>query len=110
MDDLTTIGGKGLSGTFKGKRYFLGNEQQIPESSWTEIARTDVKALKDAGYTVVITASETAILGIFGIQDALRKESKDLVTQLHQAGMTNIIMLTGDHEKNSGKSSTRNWY
>lgn len=103
MDNLTTVGGKGLVGTFEGKQYFLGNEQQIPASSWTDAARTDVKALKEAGYTVVITASETAILGMFGIQDALRKESKQLVTQLHQAGMTNIIMLTGDHEKTAEK-------
>lgn len=103
MDNLTTVGGKGLIGTFEGKQYFLGNEQQIPESSWTDAARTDVNALKEAGYTVVITASETAILGMFGIQDALRKESKQLVTQLHQAGMTNIIMLTGDHEKTAEK-------
>lgn len=103
MDNLTTVGGKGLVGTFEGRQYFLGNEQQIPESSWTDAARTDVKALKGAGYTVVITASETAILGMFGIQDALRKESKQLVTQLHQAGMTNIIMLTGDHEKTAEK-------
>ncbi|MBC1500400.1 cadmium-translocating P-type ATPase [Listeria weihenstephanensis] len=103
MDELTTIGGKGLSGIFEGKSYFLGNEQQIPATSWTDQARNDVAQLKDDGYTVVITASETAILGMFGIRDALRKESKELVQQLHKEGMTNIIMLTGDHEKTAEK-------
>ncbi|MBC2021457.1 cadmium-translocating P-type ATPase [Listeria booriae] len=103
MEQLTTVGGKGLGGTFEGKQYFLGNEQQIPEASWTEQARADVAQLKQDGYTVVITASENTILGMFGIQDALRKESKQLVQQLHHEGITNIIMLTGDHEKTAEK-------
>ncbi|MBC6315805.1 heavy metal translocating P-type ATPase [Listeria grandensis] len=103
MMDLTTIGGKGLRGTFEGKQYFLGNEQQIPDASWTAQSKQDVDKLKNEGYTVVVTASETAVLGIFGIRDALRKESKQLVSQLHEEGMTNIIMLTGDHEKTAEK-------
>ncbi|MBC1936859.1 cadmium-translocating P-type ATPase [Listeria grandensis] len=103
MTDLTTIGGKGLRGTFEGKQYFLGNEQQIPDASWTAQSKQDVDKLKNEGYTVVVTASETAVLGIFGIRDALRKESKQLVSQLHEEGMTNIIMLTGDHEKTAEK-------
>lgn len=103
MDSMETIAGKGLVGSLAGVSYFMGNESQIPDGAWDERARSDVQSLKQAGYTVVVTASESQILGMFGIRDALRPESRELISDLHQIGVTNTIMLTGDHVKTAEK-------
>lgn len=47
----------------------------------------------------MITASETEVLGIFGLTDKIRNESKEIISELHQLGMKKVVMLTGDHEK-----------
>ncbi|MHC5280618.1 heavy metal translocating P-type ATPase [Listeria kieliensis] len=103
MDSMETIAGKGLAGRLEGNAYFMGNESQIPDGAWSDKARSDVRTLKQAGYTVVVAASEWQILGMFGIRDALRPESRELISDLHQIGVTNTIMLTGDHAKTAEK-------
>lgn len=105
MERLQTIAGKGLEGVLNGVTYFAGNESQIPPELWEKDAENDVTRLKEAGYTVVIVASESAILGMFGVRDALRAESKQLISDLHHLGIKNTIMLTGDHAKTAKKSS-----
>lgn len=103
MERLQTIVGKGLEGVLNGVTYFAGNESQIPPELWEKDAKNDVTRLKEAGYTVVIVASESAILGMFGVRDALRAESKQLISDLHHLGIKNTIMLTGDHAKTAKK-------
>ncbi|EUJ25587.1 ATPase P [Listeria floridensis FSL S10-1187] len=103
MDSLQTVAGKGLVGNLDGVTYFMGSESQIPEKAWNDTARRDAASLKQSGFTLVVTSTEDRILGMFGIRDALRPESRELIGNLHALGVNNTIMLTGDHAKTAEK-------
>ena len=62
-----------------------------------------IDAMKRDGLTLVLVADETKILGMFGIADEIREESESVIKALHQAGIKNTVMLTGDHEKTARK-------
>lgn len=90
MEDLVTVAGSGLTGKINEKHYFLGNERQIPEELLTKEIKKDIEYFKENGRTLVITASETEVLGIFGLTDKIRNESKEIISELHQLGMKKL--------------------
>ncbi|MBD8004601.1 heavy metal translocating P-type ATPase [Bacillus norwichensis] len=101
--DITTIAGQGVEAFVSGKLYRLGNEASIPSGAVDEKIRADIDQLKNAGYTLVAVSDDSCVLGLFGIADEIRPESKDVIQQLYKAGIKRAIMLTGDHEKTAKK-------
>ncbi|GIN89177.1 copper-translocating P-type ATPase [Siminovitchia terrae] len=101
--DITTIAGQGVEAFVSGKLYRLGNEASIPSGAVDEKIRADIDQLKNAGYTLVSVSDDSRVLGLFGIADEIRPESKDVIQQLYKSGIKRAIMLTGDHEKTAKK-------
>ncbi|OIU67023.1 heavy metal translocating P-type ATPase [Rossellomorea aquimaris] len=101
-EEINTISGQGVSAVIDGRTYKVGNEKSLgfPLSEKTE---TDIGSLKDAGYTLVIVSDEEKVLGVFGITDEIREESKGIISKLYSAGINNAVMLTGDHQKTAEK-------
>ena len=54
------------------------------------------KHLNKMGMTTLIMSDDKDILGLFGIADALRGNSKALIADLKAMGIKETIMLTGD--------------
>jgi Cd2+/Zn2+-exporting ATPase len=52
---------------------------------------------------LVLVANSTQILGMFGISDEIREESKEVIAAIHRAGIRHTVMLTGDHQKTAEK-------
>lgn len=98
-EEITTVPGQGVVAIIDGNRYWLGNEQIIPEKAFTDAVRKDLHTLKNDGYTIVAIATEEKVLGIFGIADEIRPESKQLMEELTKVGIKHTVMLTGDHTK-----------
>ena len=65
--------------------------------------KNDIQTLKDEGLTLVIVSSETEVLGMFGLSDEVRAESKRLISALQKVGIAETVMLTGDHERTAHK-------
>ncbi|MFS0645719.1 heavy metal translocating P-type ATPase [Siminovitchia sp. 179-K 8D1 HS] len=101
--DLKTIAGQGVEADISGKTYKIGNETSFPSSGIPPQIQSDINRLKEEGYTLVVVSDDEQILGLFGISDEIRPESKDVVAQLYKAGIKNTVMLTGDHEKTAQK-------
>ncbi|RWR13202.1 cation-translocating P-type ATPase [Siminovitchia fortis] len=102
-DNITTIAGQGVEAFVSGKLYRLGNEASIPSGAVNGEIRADIDQLKNAGYTLVAVSDDSRVLGLFGIADEIRPESRDVIQQLYQAGVQKTVMLTGDHEKTAKK-------
>ncbi|WAA12744.1 heavy metal translocating P-type ATPase [Fervidibacillus halotolerans] len=102
-DELTTLSGQGIKGIVNGKEYWAGNEKNLSHITIPEKVQRDINALKETGYTIVIVADRSKILGVFGIADQIREESKEVIAKLHRTGLKHTIMLTGDHEKTAEK-------
>ncbi|ARI79033.1 heavy metal translocating P-type ATPase [Halobacillus mangrovi] len=100
---VNAIPGKGIEAEIGEHEYYIGSEQTITHLTLPETQQKDIDALKEEGYTLVIVSSDEELLGVFGIADEIREESAGLMQSLHQAGIQQTIMLTGDHKKTAHK-------
>lgn len=101
--DLNTIAGQGVEAKISGQTYRIGNEASIPLDDIPPKILSDLNQLKAEGYTIVAVSDHERILGLFGIADEIRPESKEVVDQLYKTGIKNAVMLTGDHDKTAKK-------
>ncbi|MDQ0214655.1 Cd2+/Zn2+-exporting ATPase [Oikeobacillus pervagus] len=102
-EEIQTLAGQGIIATMKGEKYFVGNEKSLHHLNLTEEIQRDIDDLKNEGFTLVIISNEENVLGMFGISDQIRPESKEIMDQLKQIGIEHTVMLTGDHEKTAEK-------
>ncbi len=93
------IAGRGAEGEIEGRKYLVGSvrlfeEQGIP----LERAEAALARVEAAGETPVILGDEDGALAVFGLADAPRGDAKATLKALRQAGVGELVMLTGDAE------------
>ena len=90
--------GKGLKGIFDGEPFWLGSHRYVVERGQDsfEIAR-QAEALESDGKTVVAVGNARHVCGLIAVADTIRPEAREIVTQLHAAGIAHVVMLTGDN-------------
>ncbi|OAB47764.1 heavy metal translocating P-type ATPase [Paenibacillus antarcticus] len=103
---LTTLPGSGIQGEVEGTTFWMGNEEILTRvvashSEHMDIVKRDVLRMKEQGLTLIITVDENHVLGLLGLADRIRPETKEVIQQLHQAGIKQTVMLTGDHEQSA---------
>ncbi|MCQ6559441.1 heavy metal translocating P-type ATPase [Paenibacillus mendelii] len=101
--DIETVPGSGIRAQVGGAPYWLGNENSVAHLTLPADVQEQIAALKEQGLTLVLVADEWRLLGMFGIADEIREESKAVIAELHRAGMKHTVMLTGDHKKTAEK-------
>ena len=98
-DEFEIIQGKGASGTFNGKTYWLGSHRYLEQRGQeTPGVHEQLEAMQEAGRTVVVIGNDHHVCGYITLADAIRDESRDAVIQLHDAGIEHLVMLTGDNQ------------
>ncbi|WP_135550065.1 heavy metal translocating P-type ATPase [Paenibacillus cymbidii] len=102
-DEITTVSGQGIHAIVEGQKYRLGNEKSMEHLEIPEQVRSAIESFKSEGLTLVLLADDTQILGLFGIADEIREESKAVIAALHHSGIRRTVMLTGDHQKTAEK-------
>lgn len=55
------------------------------------------KNLQGEGKTVMLFGTEKKVLGLIAVSDQVREDSLSVVKKLHQLGIKNTVMLTGDN-------------
>ncbi len=100
---IETIAGQGVEAVIDGLTYTLGNEKGIPTPAITTAIQNDLETLKNEGLTLVAVSDHEKVLGLFGIADEIRPESKEIVAELYKAGIKKTTMLTGDHQQTAEK-------
>lgn len=97
-----TIAGKGIEAVVNGVAYTIGSERVLTGASEAfQQALRDAEQMKAEGYTIVAVADEQGPLGVFGLADEIREESRSTIQALHAAGVTHTVMLTGDNEQSA---------
>ncbi len=96
VSSFQSLTGHGITGEVAGRKFLLGNAKLLHDHH-IEIAATDdlAGAWEQQGRTVVWLADESAVLGLFAIQDPLRDEAIAAVRRLRTMGVK-TIMLSGD--------------
>ena len=73
------------------RRHLLEQEIELPSDVDDQTARFD-----ELGQTVLLVAVDGRLLGIVGVRDLLRSESRSVLSELRQSGIENFALLTGD--------------
>ncbi len=97
-EHFETIQGKGATGSIGGKAYWLGSHRYLEQrrQEKPEI-HEQLEAMQAADRSVVVIGNDEHVCGFITLADAIRKESRAVVNQLHAAGIEHIVMLTGDN-------------
>ena len=98
--DVEQVSGKGIEGTYLGKKYYIGNEAFIASKDIDiplELENQLADEL-DAAHTVTLCADEKTALCVIGITDKMKPTSKEAITQLKKMGVE-VAIYTGDNEK-----------
>lgn len=102
-EDIQNVSGRGIKAQIDGRPYWLGNEKSIEHIVIPADIQQQIDEWKEEGLTLVIVADEHDVLGMFGIADEIREESRSVIQALHKLGINNTVMLTGDHQKTAEK-------
>jgi Cd2+/Zn2+-exporting ATPase len=99
VTNFRSVAGRGAEGLVGGKRYLIGSprlfaEKGIPLSG----AEDALGAVEREGETPVVLGDEGGPLAVFGIADSLRPDAKATIEALREAGVEELVMLTGDAE------------
>ena len=92
--------GHGIEGAIDGTAYFFGNRALMTDVAHLSIGREDreIRALEEQGKTVMILATEDAVLGAIAVADTVKETSRDAIARL-RAKQFEIYMITGDNER-----------
>jgi Cd2+/Zn2+-exporting ATPase len=96
--DVQVLRGKGLTGIFDGELFWLGSHRYVVERGQDapEVAR-QAEALEVDGKTVIAIGNPRHVCGLIAVADTVRPKAREIVRQLHAAGIAHVVMLTGDN-------------
>ena len=103
VEDFEAILGKGICGTVRDRRFYVGNMDllketlgDIPEATNPMVSES-LGPWTDAGYTVTLLFDKVKVYAVLALSDDLKDTSVQAVKALQAKGIE-IHMLTGDNE------------
>jgi Cd2+/Zn2+-exporting ATPase len=94
--DFEALPGRGVRATVDDEELLIGNAEFLEDNQVGVGPVTEtVRSLEAGGHSTVILASAARPLGVFGIADVVKSESRESVRQLRSQGL-DVVMLTGD--------------
>ena len=91
--DVSEIAGKGLRGTVNGKIVLAGNKALLT-SNQIEVSR-EIDSIVES---IVLVAIDGKFAGYVTIADELKDDAHQAIKEIRAAGVTKIIMLSGDKD------------
>lgn len=96
-DDFQAISGKGATASLQGQRYWIGSHRAFEEHGQeTPELHDRLEQLAARGHSVVVIANDEHVCGLIALGDTVRANAKDSIAALHRAGISRVVMLTGD--------------
>ena len=97
--DFKALPGRGAEALVQGRRVVVGGPRLLTEAKVsvpTELEKRTAAWSSD-GKTVLYAVAQGGLLGAFTVEDAIRPESAEAVTELHALGIR-VAMITGDSQ------------
>ncbi len=101
-DDVQSITGKGISAVINGYRYYVGSPGLFKEKMsvfLSDEVNSQISGLQAEGKTVMILASDDAVMLLIAVSDRVRESAGLAIERLHRAGIEKTVMLTGDNTR-----------
>jgi Cd2+/Zn2+-exporting ATPase len=105
---VTTLPGHGIVGEVNGRTVLIGSHRYFDETAPHPPAFCD-RAERDAGAgrTPLLVSVDGAFAGMLSIADAVRPEARETIVRLRQAGIQQVVMLTGDRQETAQAIAAR---
>lgn len=90
--------GKGVYAKVDGHDILVGEKMVIERCDMSPETLDLISKLRGLGRTVLPVAIDGKVSGIISVADALRQDAGVAIASLRQTGLSDIMMLTGDHK------------
>ena len=106
--DHQSLSGLGVVATVDGKRVRVGQRRFFEQGDERLPAHfaEHVVEMQGHGMTVAIAECDGEFAAL-GLEDAVRPEAKQVITELRDLGVKNVVMLTGDTPQTAAAVATR---
>lgn len=96
--------GKGVSARVNGEEALCGNEKLLAEFAveYDAALLSAAASLRRQGKAVVIVARRGIVAGIIALSDVLKEQAEAAVKDLSAAGISRMLLLTGDNGEAAG--------
>ncbi|MAZ25479.1 MAG: cadmium-translocating P-type ATPase [Cytophagaceae bacterium] len=91
--EVSEVAGKGLKGTVNGKTVLVGNEALMTSNNIQVPAKTNTIV-----ESIVMVSINGKFAGYVTIADELKEDAHEAIKQIRKAGISRIIMLSGDKD------------
>lgn len=100
LDTFESLTGQGVSGSYAGKTYSVGNIRSLTNRALVADAAVQQHAAswQQEAKTVVFFADDQRVLAILAIADSVKETSAEAISALKQRGIA-VYMLTGDNQQ-----------
>lgn len=93
------VRGKGVVGKIKGKEILVGSEKLFESRKISLVkVKKEINDFQEKGMSLMIVSEGKSILGVIGIRDDVKEDSRSAIMELNKLGY-NTVMITGDNEK-----------
>jgi Cu+-exporting ATPase len=107
VEEFDSPTGKGVTGKVDGKNILLGNVGYLQSLGIeTRLMEAQAEALRGDGATVINTAVDGKLAGLFAIADPIKPSTPDALKALAADGIK-VIMLTGDNRTTANAVAKR---
>lgn len=93
--------GQGVKALIDDQLVLVGNEKLMNEHniSIDSTLRQQISKYQQQGQTVTIIAIDQEVLGLIGIMDQIKSDSKQLIERLRENNIKNVMILSGDNQQ-----------
>ncbi|UFJ41133.1 cadmium-translocating P-type ATPase [Brevibacillus humidisoli] len=100
-ESFVSLTGKGAKAVVNSTLYHIGSPrlfEEILPGGMDQSNRQEIATLQEQGKTVMLLGTKEEIIALFAVADEIRETSKQALQKLHQLGIGQTVMLTGDHQ------------
>ena len=91
------LSGMGILAKINDDEYYLGNHKILTRLKLKNRYQTKEDDYSKAGCSIIYVVQNKKLIGIIGVKDTVREESKEAIREFMHRGI-DVVMLTGDHE------------
>ena len=97
VSQFKELSGMGISAKINNDEYNLGNHKILTHLKLKNRYQTKEDDYSKAGCSIIYVVQNKKLIGIIGVKDTIREDSKKAIRELKRRGI-DVVMLTGDHE------------
>ncbi|HTI97521.1 MAG TPA: cation-translocating P-type ATPase [Dongiaceae bacterium] len=96
--NFTETAGRGVSAEVNGTKVLVGRAQWLKDNGVPDDFLKSVDLSETEGWSLIYVARAGKCIGWVGLQDQTRAEAKEALTELKEAGVRRIAMVSGDRQ------------